>query len=121
MNDPRSPSTSTADTVAAVAETLGSRLVAYIARVHDTRTISDLATGNSMPAPDVLARLVAAQAAASIITARDSASTAQSWFQGGNPQLGERAPARLLRDLPLEEAAPAVIAAARHFATNGWT
>jgi len=36
-----------------------------------------------------------------------------------NPQLDDVAPARVLREQPLEQAGPAVIAAARAFAAQG--
>jgi len=43
----------------------------------------------------------------------------QAWFEGMNPQLDDVAPARVLREQPLEQAGPAVIAAARAFAAQG--
>ena len=57
--------------------------------------------------------------AAAIITARDSAHVAQSWFQGLNPLLDDRSPARLLRDGNLEEVGPQVLTAARQFTAVG--
>jgi hypothetical protein len=45
----------------------------------------------------------------------DSASIAQAWFQGLNPQLDDRAPARLFRDGDLGEVGPAIVAAERAF------
>ena len=40
----------------------------------------------------------------------------QAWMQGLNPILGERSPARLLRDGDLEQDGPRVLDAARAFA-----
>ena len=49
----------------------------------------------------------------------ESPEIAQAWFQGLNPQLDDRSPARLLREGELEEVGPAVIAAARAFLIGG--
>jgi hypothetical protein len=49
----------------------------------------------------------------------DSPQIAQAWFQGLNPQLNDRSPARILREGELEEVGPAVIAAARAFLIGG--
>jgi hypothetical protein len=54
-----------------------------------------------------------------VITARDSKEVAQAWFQGLNPLLDDRSPARLLRDGDLEEVGPQVLTAARQFAAVG--
>ena len=51
--------------------------------------------------------------AAAPIAAADSAAIAQAWFQGLNPQLGDRSPLRLLREGDLDEMGPEVIGAAR--------
>jgi hypothetical protein len=61
---------------------------------------------------------VALQAAAPIATA-DSSAVAQAWFQGLNPQLDDRSPARLLREGDLDEVGPEVIGAARAFLAGG--
>jgi hypothetical protein len=44
---------------------------------------------------------------------------AQAWFQGLNPQLGDRSPARLLREGDLAEVGPEIVAAARAFVIGG--
>ena len=44
---------------------------------------------------------------------------AQAWFQGLNPQLGDRSPLRLLREGDLDEVGPEVIGAARAFLAGG--
>ena len=49
----------------------------------------------------------------------ESSEIAQAWFQGLNPQLDDRSPARILREGELEDVGPAVIAAARAFVTGG--
>jgi hypothetical protein len=44
---------------------------------------------------------------------------AQAWFQGLNPQLDDRSPARLLRDGDLDEVGSTVIAPERPFLVGG--
>lgn len=101
-------------------ELLGSRLVAYLAGVSETRAVRQWADGNrSIRDEDDLQRLRVAYQAALVITARDSAQVAQSWFQGLNPQLDDQSPARLLRTGKPDEAGRLVLAAARSFAGVG--
>lgn len=56
---------------------------------------------------------------------RDSKASAQAWFQGLNPTLGDRSPARLLREGAVVEVGPQVLAAAaspvRFCATDRWS
>lgn len=56
---------------------------------------------------------------ARLISQRDSHEVAQAWFQGLNPQLGDRSPARLLREGDLAEVGPEIVAAARAFVVGG--
>ena len=55
-------------------------------------------------------RLRVAYEVAALLVKRDSPETAQAWFQGLNPELGDQSPARLLREgapgLPPEVAVP---------------
>ena len=64
------------------------------------------------------ARLRVAYQAAILIAERDDPAVVQAWFQGLNPALADRSPARLLRDGDLDEAGPHVLAAARQFAAS---
>ncbi len=43
-------------------------------------------------------RLRVAYEVAALLVKRDSPETAQAWFQGLNPELGDQSPARLLRE-----------------------
>ena len=54
-----------------------------------------------------------------LLVARDADTVAQAWFQGLNPKLEDRSPARLLREGELAEVGPQVLAAARAFAAVG--
>jgi hypothetical protein len=56
--------------------------------------------------PTDVDRLRVAYRAAAVITARDSQEVAQAWFQGLNPMLDDRSPARMLRDGDMDEAGP---------------
>lgn len=106
--------------VAALRDLLGARLVAYLAGVRETRAVHGWADGSrGIHSAEVLQRLRLAYQAALLITERDTPAVAQSWFQGLNPQLDDRAPARLLREEPLSESGPLVLSAARAFAAVG--
>ena len=111
---------SQAELVSALRELLGARLVAYLAGVKETRAVRQWAEGErAIRDPQDDLRLRIAYQAALMLTARDSRDSAQAWFQGLNPQLGGRSPARLLRESSPDEAGPDVLAAARSFAGVG--
>jgi hypothetical protein len=77
------------------------------------------ADGDRAPSDIVQQRLRVALQVALVLDGADGREVTQAWFQGRNPQLDDRSPARLLRDGDLEEAGPAVIAAARAFLIGG--
>lgn len=80
-------------------ELLGSKLTAYVGGADDITVVADWANGRAVPEPNVAARLLAAYEAATLIEKRgDSADVIQVWFKGMNPELGDVAPARLLRE-----------------------
>jgi hypothetical protein len=58
-------------------------------------------------------RLRTALQVAVLLKRRDSPEVVQAWFQGLNPMLSDRAPARLLRECNVEEEGPLVLSAAR--------
>lgn len=100
-------------------ELLGARLVAYLAGVGETRAVHEWAEGTRTPRGQVEERLRFALRVASFIAEHDGAEVAQAWFQGLNPQLEDRSPARLLREGDLEEVGPQILAAARAFVVGG--
>lgn len=111
---------STADLVTNLRELLGARLVAYLGNVKETRAVRQWAEGTREVAnPTAVDRLRVAYRAASMITPRDGKEVAQAWFQGLNPLLDDRTPARLLREGDLETVGPQVLTAARQFAAVG--
>ena len=92
-------SMTTAQLVTALRDLLGVKLVAYLGRVKETRAVRQWAEGTrSIANPADVDRLRVAYRAAAVITARDSEQVAQAWFQGLNPLLDDRSPARVLRD-----------------------
>lgn len=109
-----------AELVRGLRELLGARLVAYIAGVTETRAVRQWAEGERRIRDSAVEqRLRTAYQAALMIVVRDSREVAQSWFQGLNPQLEDRSPARLLREEKPDVAGPSVLSAARRFAGVG--
>ena len=98
---------------------LGSRLVAYLGSVRETRAVRQWADGDREPSEDVRNRLRVALQVALPLAEAESPEVAQAWFQGLNPQLSDRSPARILREGELDEVGPLVIAAARAFLIGG--
>jgi hypothetical protein len=106
--------------VAQLRQRLGVRLVAYIAGASETRAVHQWATGSrEIRDPEVAERLRVVYQVVALLVARDSDQVAQAWFQGLNPKLDDRSPARLLRDGELAVVGPQVLAAARTFAAVG--
>jgi hypothetical protein len=77
------------------------------------------AEGEREPSEEVRQRLRVALQVALPLAQEESPEIAQAWFQGMNPQLDDRSPARLLREGDIDEVGPAVIAAARAFLIGG--
>ncbi len=99
---------------------LGAKLVAYLGGVKETRAVRQWAEGTrAVSGGEDLHRLRVAYQAARLLAERDTNEVVQAWFQGLNPTLGDRAPARLLRDGDVNEVGPQVLAAARQFAAVG--
>jgi hypothetical protein len=107
------------DVAAELRELLGARLVAYLGGVRETRAVHEWADESRQPSAEVQQRLRLALQVALPIAEADGTEVAQAWFQGLNPELEDRSPARMLRDGEIEEAGPAVIAAVRAFLVRG--
>ncbi len=104
--------------VAELRDGLGATLVAYLAGVTETRAVREWAEGIRTPRSPVPERLRLALQVVEMLHGRDSAGVVQAWFQGLNPRLEDRSPARLLREGDLEEVGPQILAAARAFAAG---
>lgn len=99
---------------------LGAKLVAYLGGVQETRAVRQWAEGTRVVSGgEDLQRLRVAYHAARLLAERDTTPVIQAWFQGLNPALGDRSPARLLREGTVDEVGPQVLAAARQFAAVG--
>lgn len=106
--------------VAELRQVLGVRLVAYIAGASETRAVHQWAAGSrEIRDQEVADRLRLVYQVTQLLISRDSDKVAQAWFQGLNPKLDDRSPARLLRDEKLPEIGPQVLAAARAFGALG--
>lgn len=101
--------------VGGLRERLGAKLVAYIANVTETRAVRAWVEGERTPAPNTARRLRLAHQVASLIDLSEGDGVAATWFQGMNPQLGDRSPARVLHEDNTEDAMSKVLAAAKGF------
>ena len=115
----RSVRASFAEVVSELRGVLGARLVAYLGSVQETRAVRQWADGEREPSEEIRNRLRLALQVALPIAETESPEIAQAWFQGLNPQLDDRSPARLLREGELDDVGPSVIAAARAFLIGG--
>jgi hypothetical protein len=106
--------------VKALRDLLGAKLVAYLGGVRETRAVRQWAEGaRTVQDKTDEHRLRLAYQVASLIAEHDEADVVQPWFQGLNPQLDDRSPARMLREGELDEVGSVVLAAARTFAATG--
>lgn len=107
------------EVVEGLRDTLGLKLCAYLGSVKETRAVHEWAEGSREPSEAVQRRLRLAFQVAEAIAAVDGSRVARAWFQGLNPQLDDRSPARLLREGDIDEVGPEVIAAERAFLVGG--
>jgi hypothetical protein len=104
---------------ASMRELLGAKLTAYLGSVGESRAANQWAAGEREPSEAVQLRLRLALQVGLMIADADGAGVARAWFQGMNPQLDDRSPARLLREGDLDEVGPEVLRAARAFLVGG--
>jgi hypothetical protein len=104
--------------VGALAGAISKKLTAYIAGVKDVRALDRWIAG-AAPYRNAEERLRFAWRVVRTLQSQDQAPIAQSWLTGLNPELDDRAPIRLLREGDLEKVGPALLAAARAFASGG--
>jgi hypothetical protein len=115
----RAVRSSFAEVVTALRDVLGLKLCAYLGSVKETRAVNEWAEGVREPSETVQRRLRLAFQVAQAIAEVDGPEVARAWFQGLNPQLNDRSPARLLREGDLDEVGPEVIGAERAFLVGG--
>jgi len=107
------------EVAAKLADILGGRLTAYLGGVKETRAVKQWISGERLPQGNGLERLREALTIAVLLSSKEDKGTIQAWFQGLNPQLDDRSPARLLRDGDLQKIGPEVRSAARTFLIAG--
>ena len=73
---------------------LGAKLVAYLSGVRETNAVRQWGNGVSNAQAPIPQRLRLALQVAMLIAQHDSPRVVQAWFQGLNPQLEDRSPAR---------------------------
>lgn len=105
--------------VSALRQVLGTRLVSYLAGADDTHVVNQWADGNSALPPDAQERLQLAYRVAGVATHSVSPRIAQTWFQGMNPQLGDRSPAWVIRHSDPASSAQALMKASWSLAAGG--
>lgn len=98
---------------------LGAKLCAYLGSVKETRAVHEWADGGREPSTETQRRLRLALQVAIAIADADGQDVTRAWFQGLNPQLEDRSPARLLREGDIDDVGPQVIAAERAFLVGG--
>lgn len=107
------------EVVTRLRDLLGAQLVAYLGGVKETRAVRQWIENGREPSQDVKDRLRTAYQVAMMIATVDGQTVTQSWFQGLNPQLEDRSPARLLREGDLDDVGQEVLGAARAFLVGG--
>ena len=111
--------TSIKSSIAAVTQQLtdilGAQLVAYLGSVRETRAVREWIAGTRVPRGDASQRLRFAYRVAKGIADSDGIETAQAWFQGLNPMLGNVSPAQLIRNGDLVTEGPRIIEAEEQF------
>jgi len=107
-----------AELVSRLADSIGRKLVAYVASVKDVRAVERWIAGGQ-PYGDVEARLRLTFQVVRTLLEHDSREVVQAWLMGVNPELGDRVPLRLLREGDLPVVAPEVLAAARAYIAGG--
>lgn len=102
--------------VASLRAVLGAKLLAYIGGVESTSVVREWADGATQIDPLVVERFRLTYRLARVLTERDTAAVAQTWFLGRNPELDDQPPAWLLRHGDITDIAPKLLAAANSHA-----
>lgn len=87
-----------ADIARFLQENLGQKLVAYLAKVSDEKTVGKWASGQQAPRNEAEERLRAAFQIFHLLQSEESPHTVRAWFVGMNPQLDDLSPAEAIRE-----------------------
>jgi hypothetical protein len=112
----RAVTTTPTEMASRMQDLFGQNLTALVCGLDNPKTVGKWAHGQ-MPHASNLTRLRNAFQIATLLELAESRQTAQAWFMGLNPDLGDRAPALVLADDP--DDAPRVMRAARAFLAHG--
>lgn len=104
-----------ADIARFLQETLGQKLVAYIAGVSDPKTVGHWARGEQAPRDEADLRLRAAFQIFHLLQGEESPHTVRAWFVGLNPQLDDETPVDAIREGRVKD----VLVAARAYIAGG--
>jgi hypothetical protein len=107
--------TAPSDMAAYLQGVLGTKLVARIVGVNDSKTITRWAKGERAPRDDNEQRLRDTYLVFRTLTEAESQYTIRAWFVGLNPVLGDESPAMALREGRTRE----VLLAAKAFLADG--
>jgi hypothetical protein len=99
-------------------EIVGRKLTAYIGGVKDARAVDRWIAGGAIYG-EAESRVRFAFQVARAINEHDSPAVVQAWLTGVNPELGDRVPARMMRENEIDAVAPAVLSATRAFLSGG--
>lgn len=102
--------------VSELKENLPTTLIAELCGVPDPKVVRRWAEGRLQPREDAVRRLRSALEVVHILAEQHSVEVVRAWFVVMNPCLEDWAPVTVLRDVPPDDAAERVIAAARAFA-----
>jgi len=104
-----------ADIAEFLQETLGQKLVAYIAGISDAKTVGQWIKGSQAPRHDSEVRLRTAFQIFHLLQDEESPHTVRAWMIGMNPQLDDVSPAEALHDGQLKD----VLVAAKAYISGG--
>lgn len=107
------------DLAAYLEEHVGQRVTAYLSGLRDSKRVGQWAEGTVRPRSPNGLRLRHGYHATRLLVEAFGDETAKAWLFGANRQLGDEAPAFVLRHSELPEEVAPVIRAARSFAETG--
>lgn len=94
---------------------IGTKLVAYIVGVNETRAVREWAEGKRVPSSDTQDKIRFLFRIVNELERSEGLSIVSPWLQGMNPHLDDRSPARVLREGDFEQEATKILFAAEAF------
>ncbi len=97
-------------------EHFGQRMTAYIGGIKDPKMVARWIAGQNLPRDEPQMRLREGYQAARMLIDAYGVETAKAWLSGSNSELGDQAPAYVLRQARTWEELRSIVPAARAFA-----